>query len=162
MDTSPRSFVGALADAAAIVTAMVALLALVLAWHQLRVTRREGRLTLAKTIYREYLAMAIDNPMFSSASYPLDSPRMHAFWNDADTRERYEFYVAHLLFAAEEILALTKLPEWRDAMRLHLQYHGLYLATDGPRLELYSEEVGALARAAVLAYNAERSSLHVA
>ena len=162
MDASPHSFIEVLADVAAIVTALLALLALLLAWHQLRVMRREGRLTLAKSIYREYLAMAIDNPMFSSASYPLASPRMYAFWDDADARERYEFYVAHLLFAAEEILALSKLPTWREAMQLHLQYHGLYLATEGARLDLYSEEVGALARAAILAYNEERSSLHAA
>ena len=155
---APHSYLGELADVAAIVTALIALLALALAWHQLRVMRREGRLTLAKTIYREYLAMAIDNPMFSSASYPLDSPQMYTFWNDSDTRERYEFYVAHLLFTAEEILALSTLPEWRAAMQLHLQYHGLYIATDDARLDLYSEEVGELARAAILAYNEERSS----
>ena len=156
MEPSPHSFIEALAFVASIVTAMVALLALVLAWHQLRVTRREGRLTLAKTIYREYLVMAMDNPMFSSASYPLENPTMHTFWSDADARERYEFYVAHFLFAAEEILALTNLPTWRDAMQLHLQYHSLYLATDGPRLDLYSEEVGELARAAIVAYDDER------
>ena len=156
MEPSPHSLIETLAFVASIVTAMVALLALVLAWYQLRVTRLEGRLALAKTIYREYLVMAMDNPMFSSASYPLDNPRMHRFWSDADARERYEFYVAHLLFTAEEILALTNLPTWRNAMQLHLQYHGLYLATDGPRLDLYSEEVGELARAAIAAYDEER------
>ena len=156
MGPSPHSFIEELAFVASIVTAMVALFALVLAWHQLQVTRREGRLTLAKTIYREYLVMAMNNPMFSSPSYPLDNPTMHSFWSDVDARERYEFYVAHLLFAAEEILALTNLPTWRDAIQLHLQYHGLYLATDGPRLDLYSEEVGELARAAIVAYDEER------
>jgi hypothetical protein len=162
MNTTTTLNIDAIADVAAIVTAAVALFALVLAWHQLLVTRREGRLTLAKTVYREYLAMAIDNPMFSSASYPLENPRMHAFWNDDDSRERYEFYVAHLLFAAEEILALTKLREWRDAMALHLQYHALYLATDDAKLDLYSMEVRTLARAAVAAYNEEKASAQAA
>lgn len=156
MDASHLSFIGILADVAAIVTASVALLALLLAWHQLRVTRLEGRLNLAKTIYREYLAMAIDNPMLSSASYPLASPRMYEFWDDIDTRERYEVYVAHLLFTAEEILALTRSPDWKGAMQLNLQYHALYLATDDARLDLYSEEVRTLARAAISAYNEER------
>ena len=162
MDASPHSFIGVLADVAVIVTASVALLALVLAWHQLRVTRLEGRLNLAKTLYREYLAMAIDNPLLSSAAYPFASPRMYEFWDDVDMRERYEFYVAHLLFTAEEILALTRSPDWKGAMQLNLQYHGLYLATDDARLDLYSEEVRTLARAAIRAYNEDRSSLHVA
>ena len=81
-------------------TFLVALCAL----GQLRATKIEARSSTARQIDKDYLALAIQHPEFSSASYPKNNPRLHTFSNDTLIYERYEFYAAYLLFAAEGIL----------------------------------------------------------
>lgn len=147
---------------AALATAVIASLALVGAVGQIIVGKREARLAVAKSIYREYLALAFANPKYSSAAYPKKSPRMHAFRMHSDqntnyeTYEQYEFYVSNMLFAAEEILDIThNKSEWRTTLRDQLKYHALYLQSlDMPETH-YGAKLLTLRDEAVEAYNSD-------
>lgn len=156
-DTMPTSFLfGLAADevnaVAAAATAGVALAALGVAWLQLRVNKREARRALAMSLYKDYLALAMQNPRFSSAAYPKNHPRLHEFSNDFDQYERYEFYVAYLLYAAEEIVELTEgtseWTAWRETLLAQLGYHALYLKSqDFPEGHWSSSLLGLVAQA---------------
>lgn len=134
-------------------TAAIAFVALIITYIQLRVSKRESRLGVAKGIYKDYLALAFANPKFSSASYPLHAPIFKTFANNSEEHERYEFFISYLLFAAEEILELTKNSlTWRATLRDQLRYHALFL--DGKDfLEYhYSSDILTLRDEAIAAY----------
>lgn len=144
---------------ATIATALVAVLALAIAAVQILVGKHEARLSVAKSIYKDYLALALQNPKFSSASYPIKNPRLNEFSRNQDEYERYEFYVSYLLFATEEILHLTKAsPEWRSALQAQLRYHALYLQSQDLTESHWSKELLMLREEAIAEYAGERNS----
>ncbi|HHQ4708859.1 TPA: hypothetical protein ACSP0D_002958 [Aeromonas veronii] len=137
----------------ALATAIIALLALTIAYIQMCVNKKEARFAVAKGIYKDYLTLAFDNPEFSSASYPLNAPRLQTFSFDDDKYERYEFFVSYLLFAAEEILVLTKNSQaWRATLSDQLRYHALYLDTQDFPEHHYSSDLLTLREEAITAY----------
>jgi hypothetical protein len=138
---------------AAVATLVIAIFALFVAGRQLIIGKSEARRGFAYSIYKDYLALAFANPKFSSASYPIENPRMKAFSNDRDEYERYEYYVSYLLFAAEEVLNLSKnSASWRETLRDQLRYHALYLdSLDLPEMH-YSNELLELREDAINAY----------
>jgi hypothetical protein len=140
-------------------TAAIAVVALIVAYIQVRVSKRESRLGVAKAIYKDYLALAFANPKFSSASYPLDAPGIQTFSRNADEYERYEFFVSYLLFAAEEVLDLTKnSPAWRATLRDQLRYHALYLDSMDLQEHHYSSDLLTLREEAIAAYKEGQSA----
>jgi hypothetical protein len=119
-----------LQEASNIATAIAACIAaasLYVAARQIVVTRAEARRSSAHQIYREYLALAMSNPRFSSASYPISLPLFETFRSDSLQYESYEFYVSHLLFAAEGILEISADKQWERVLRDQFRYHALYL-----------------------------------
>jgi len=142
---------------AASVTAGVAFVALCVAIWQVSVTKREARLTLAKSLYKDYLALAMQNPCFSSPSYPKSAPRLKEFSTDRDKYEQYEFFVSYLLFAAEEILDLvgTSSPEWHATLASQLRYHALYLQSADLQESHLSKAVLRLRDRALIEYESE-------
>ena len=143
---------------ATIATAIVAVLALFIAIVQILVGKHEARLGVAKSIYKDYLALAMQNPKFSSASYPIESPRLHEISKDHEEYERYEFYVSYLLFAAEEILHLTKnSSEWRSALQAQLRYHALYLQSQDLPESHWSKKLLSLREKAIADYISEKN-----
>jgi hypothetical protein len=143
---------------ATIATAAVAVLALIIAITQILVGKHEARLAVAKSIYKDYLALAMQNPQFSSASYPIENPRLHEFSKDRDDYEKYEFYVSYLLFAVEEILHLTKnSPEWKSGLQAQLRYHALYLQGQDLPESHWSSELLALRESAIAEYASEKN-----
>jgi len=141
---------------AALITAVVACFALFIATLQILVSRHEGRLGVAKSIYKDYLLLAMQNPKFSAASYPKNNPRLYEFSNEKDEYERYEFYVSYLLFASEEILLLTKgSKEWYASLEAQLRYHALYLQGLDLPDDHWSREIHEIKEQAISSYNQE-------
>ena len=136
-------------------SAVIASIAVCVAAYQISVTRREARRGIALQIYKDYLKLAMDNPKFSSASYPVGTPRLRTFSNDELEYERYEYFVAHLLFAAEGILEASNDTEWRATLRDQLKYHALYLQSPNLLDAHFSGNVLALAQEAILEYQEE-------
>jgi len=69
--------------ASSLLTMLIAALAAVVAYNQLG----ESKLVSAKAIYKDYISLAFQNPTFSAASYPVESPRFRSFELDADEYE---------------------------------------------------------------------------
>ena len=142
---------------ATLATAVVAIVALTIALYHVMVTKHESRRGVAKSIYMDYPALAFANPKYSSASYPIENPPINEFASDQMEFERYEYFVSYLLFATEEILALTKNDlDWRNTLRDQLKHHAIYL--DGSKLPEghYAEALHGLRKEAINAYNAEK------
>jgi hypothetical protein len=86
--------------------------ALFVARGQLILNRENQRETTSKTIFREFLKLCVEHPDF-------------AYGNNQDG-PRYEWFVAHFLWAAEEILEYAP-TAWEPNLRLYVSYHRDYL-----------------------------------
>lgn len=104
---------------AAIITAMIALSALVGVKLQIDAAARNQQEQSARDIYREYLNLSISRPEFSEPDYCAikGSPQEAAYKN----------YVDYLLYTAEQMLSVS--PEWESALSQHLGAHEEYLCS---------------------------------
>jgi ketosteroid isomerase-like protein len=102
---------------AASCAAMIALAALLVARDQLSVNRQNQRETTAKTTFRDFLKLCVDNPELA-----YGEPTSYK-------QKKYEWFVAHFVWAAEEILEFAP-NEWKSNLRLHVGYHKDYLQSD--------------------------------
>lgn len=95
---------------------VVAFIALLVANQQLSLNRKNQRETTAKTNFREFLKLCVEHPKFA--------------WGDPNGKqEQYEWFVAHFLWAAEEILEFAP-GEWKENLKLHINYHRNFLEND--------------------------------
>jgi hypothetical protein len=139
-----------------IATAATAFLALFGAILQIVIGKHEARKALANSIYKDYLLLAFENPQFSAASYPKSNPKIKQFSSDDDTYEKYEFFVAHMLFAAELILERTKGDgEWRETLIDQFRYHSLYLSSQDFPENHYADDMKKLIEEAISRYDQE-------
>jgi hypothetical protein len=67
--------------------------------------------------FREYLKLCVEHPDFAYGR------------STENNREKYEWFVAHFLWAAEEILEYAP-RDWEANLRLHVLYHRNYLQND--------------------------------
>ena len=125
-------------------TPIVAAAAVGLAFQQLRAIRINQRETTAKNVFREYLKLTIDYPLLAAAKFDK---------NSEEERERYKWFVANFLWAAEEILSFAKKDVvWRDNLQLHANPHREYFLDPAfmkEDFEVYSRDVQLLIRAAI-------------
>jgi hypothetical protein len=117
-------------------TPLVALFAVLVAWRQLTLNRENERETTAKSVFREYLKLAFENPDLAEGNY--------AALITGGKRDKYEWFVGYFLWAAEEILAYARNDTiWRDNLISQAKQHRAYF--NSPRfdkeLEGYSKEV---------------------
>lgn len=93
-------------------------------WQWWRMRRNEmaaDRQARAKGVWARHLALALQHPELAEpALASLSSPTEVA---------RYRTFVAGLLTAADEILALDPTEAWRATIARHLGAHGSYLAS---------------------------------
>lgn len=135
-------------------TMLIAALAVTVAYNQLG----DSKLASAKAIYKDYLSLAFQNPTFSAASFPIESPRFRKFELDSDEYEKYENYVAFLLFSSEEILQLVgDNEEWRSTLRDQFMYHSLYLDSGAININNYSQILDDIIVEAKNCYEVRRS-----
>jgi hypothetical protein len=109
----------ALQAIAAIVTAVVAFVALIGIKFQVDASYRVQREQSAKEIYRELLNLSIANPDFAAPNYCAlkQSPKFPA----------YESYVDYLLYTAEQVIDMND--SWLPTMEEHLEVHADYLCS---------------------------------
>lgn len=99
-----------------VLTLFTALAAVWVAYSQLSLNRKNQRETTAKATFREFLKMCVQEP---DLAYGKPGPGKH---------DEYEWFVAYLLWAAEEILEYSrKDKDWEANLRLHLTYHRDFL-----------------------------------
>ncbi len=104
---------------AAIVTAAVAIIALVGVKLQVDASYRVQREQSAKEIYRELLNLSIANPDFTAPNYCAlkQSPKFPA----------YESYVDYVLYTAEQVIDMDA--SWSSTIETHLEAHADYICS---------------------------------
>jgi hypothetical protein len=109
----------AIQSLAAIITAAVAVLALVGVKLQVDASYRVQREQSAKEIYRELLNLSISNPDYAAPDYCAlkQSPKFAG----------YESYVDYVLYTAEQVIDMDA--GWSSTMEQHLREHAGYLCS---------------------------------
>lgn len=101
----------------AAVMAFVALAALVGVKYQIDATDRIQKAQAAREIYRDYLALSVQNPALVTHDY--------CGTNTRNEQAAYESYIEYLLYTVEQVIDMD--PEWRAPMIDALSDHASYL-----------------------------------
>ena len=104
----------AIEAAAAGVTALVALAALIAIPWQIRATAELQAEQSARDIYREYVALSVNKPQFAAPDYCGLRSR-HEDWT------AYQYYIEYLLYTAEQVTSVSH--EWAPVVAGHLETH---------------------------------------
>jgi hypothetical protein len=118
---------------AAVVTALIALSALIGVKIQIDASAKTQQEQSARDIYREFLNLSISKPEFAEPDYCTlkGTPQEAAYKN----------YVDYLLYTSEQILAVS--PNWESSLSEHLEAHEQYLCSVS-NWSNYPENVGAM------------------
>jgi hypothetical protein len=84
----------------------------------------------AKKLYLSHCDVALANPRFSSPDLAKLDLKTKTFDGSAEEFERYEWYVARLVYTLDECLALAPIPQWYAVARTQLANHKKYFASD--------------------------------
>ncbi len=103
----------ALQSASAILTCFVAVAALIGVKVQIDASARLQQEQSARDIYREFLALSMNQPKYAVPNYC-------AIVGTAD-EPGYEHYVQYMLYTSEQILAVR--PDWEPTLDDHLEAH---------------------------------------
>ena len=118
-------------------TALAASFAIVgipLAYIQIRANKEIHREGIAKSLYREYLADAVNRP-------DLVEPDI-AELKRSGRFVQYELFVAHMLYSLEEILSNVSGEGWKDVVRGQLRrHHDYFLSNDFKAKRRYYDNV---------------------
>lgn len=121
----------------ALLTAAIAVIALIAVKYQVDASARIQREQSARDIYREFLSLSVANPDLAAPDYcaVTSGPREASYFS----------YVDYMLYAAEQSLALD--PGLSVNFTHYLQNHPVALCnlTD-PQLDLYETSLAALIR----------------
>lgn len=101
----------------AIVTALIALAALVGVKLQIDAAARAQQEQSARDIYREFLSLSISKPEFSEPDY--------CTIKGGEQASAYHNYVDYLLYTSEQMLTVS--PDWEPALAEHLAAHKQYV-----------------------------------
>ncbi|WP_316511423.1 hypothetical protein [Klebsiella grimontii] len=109
-------WLGILSNAATCIAAIFAVIAVFVAYHQLKSGRDEGRKNTAYGIYQQYLSLCINNPLFSDGmSKPEDRTTEYG---------QYRWFVSSMLFSFEQILDTQKNDlQWINTIKSQLNLH---------------------------------------
>jgi type II secretory pathway pseudopilin PulG len=118
---------------AAIVTALVAISALIGVKVQIDASAKSQQEQSARDIYREFLNLSISKPEFAEPDYCT----IKGTPNEA----AYKNYFDYLLYTSEQMLAVS--PDWEGALSEHLEAHEDYLC-DVRDWSNYPNDVGAM------------------
>jgi hypothetical protein len=84
----------------------------------------------AKKLYLSHCDVALANPRFASPELGKLDLREKTFDGEAELFERYEWYVARLVYTLDECMALAPIPQWYAVARTQLSNHRKYFASD--------------------------------
>ncbi len=102
-----------------LVTALVAIAALIGVKVQIDSAARLQQEQSARDIYREFLNISISRPEFSEPDY--------CALKGSSQESAYKNYVEYLLYTSEQILSVT--PEWESTLAEHLGAHEQYVCS---------------------------------
>lgn len=99
---------------AALLTACIALVALIAVPLQIRANAALQAEQSARDIYREFVALSVSKPQFAAPDYCAlqQSPTEFA---------AYSYYIEYLLYTAEQVTSVS--PEWEGTIQSHLIQH---------------------------------------
>lgn len=116
MSSNPRP-TSRLQNASAVITALAAVLALIVIPWQLREAERLQQAQSARDMYRDFLNLTVQKPEVAATDWCAVT--------EVRQRIAYEAYVDHLLYTAEQVLSVSA--DWRGPMQAQLQRHSAYL-----------------------------------
>lgn len=125
MEPANPTFANRHGNTAQIVSAVVAALALVFVAYQVWSIRATARIATARQVYMSYSESLLRYPNLSEP----DLPKLRA---DPEEWVRYKNFVAHMLFAYDEILGVYDEPEWRLSFAEEVKPHLAYICNDMP------------------------------
>ncbi|MGJ4946057.1 hypothetical protein ACQR1W_36225 [Bradyrhizobium sp. HKCCYLS1011] len=108
---------------AQIISAAVGVLGFAAVSFQINLIRQNTRETTARQVYMSYSESALRNP-------ELVEPDMKALRADRLQFVRYKNFVAHMLFAYDEILSVYDHEEWRRSFAQEIRPHMEYVCFD--------------------------------
>jgi hypothetical protein len=110
---------------AQITSAWVGIIAIAgVAWQAYAI-RQNFRESAARQVYMSYSESILKYPEFTEPDFP-------ELKKDPLKYVQYKSFVAHMLFAYDEILAVYDRPEWRKSFEDDLKFHMAYLCNDTP------------------------------
>lgn len=112
-------------NTAQITSAVVAAIALIFAAYQVWSIRANARVATARQVYMSYSESLLRYPSLVEP----DLPKLRA---DPEEWVRYKNFVAHMLFAYDEILGVYDEPEWRRSFEEDVRFHLPYICGDMP------------------------------
>jgi hypothetical protein len=95
------------------------------------------RLVKAKKLYLGQCDVALANPRFSDPEGLEFDFAARSADGSRETFERYEWYVARLVYVLDECLALAPIPRWYKTAETQLAAHKHYLGSDYYRAQDY-------------------------
>jgi len=109
--------------ASPLVSAGVAIWAILVAKATISESKEIAKKTIADTAYQAYLQLAMENPQFSKG-YIADSSQ------DRDPMyDQYVWYVARMIFCFEKIIEVEgnlKDSSWANTLEKHLKFHSAH------------------------------------
>ena len=100
-----------------VLTALVALVALVGVKYQVDATAKLQQAQTAREIYREFPAISIQKPELAVADY--------CEIRNAKQRTAYEHYVEYMLYTAEQVIEMDS--DWQAPMSETIRQHSKYI-----------------------------------
>ena len=131
---------------ATLAAALIALVAVIIAYQQVRIRRIIGREQVAADFRRDYLELAMKYPTFANPKLLNIDYEKETIEGDKAKFEQYEWFITMLLAMTEEILkAAPKKSGIRKNMELNIEYHKAYFhhftVEQKPYLTCYDDEV---------------------
>ena len=89
----------------------------------LRSNQKNQRESTAKSVFREHLRLAFEHS-------DLAEPDYQKLQAQPDKYKKYSWFVAHLLWACEEILRYEEGKIWKENLQRNVNYHREYFIND--------------------------------
>ncbi len=124
----------AISALSALLTAVLALAALIGVKIQIDASSAIQKEQSAKEIYREYLNLSIQKPNFYTPDYC-------ALKKTAEL-PAYQAYVEYLLYTGEQVIEMD--PQWEKSIASAMEAHALYLCSPDVDLSMYAAEMQAV------------------
>lgn len=124
----------AISALSALLTAVLALAALIGVKIQIDASSAIQKEQSAKEIYREYLNLSIQKPNFYAPDYC-------ALKKTAEL-PAYQAYVEYLLYTGEQVIEMD--PQWEKSIASAIEAHAAYLCSPDIDLSMYAAEMQAV------------------
>ncbi|ENO8810596.1 hypothetical protein [Photobacterium damselae] len=103
----------------------IAMLALYVAWSQLKSSRYESKASTAHAIYHQYLSLCLENSELAKGDQEIVS-------ENEQINGKYKWFISSMLFSFEQILQVANDDsDWEVAIKAQLLRHAWHLSESG-------------------------------